>query len=113
VITAFERELINISRVQGVKLNEFLQRTSLSNENSEKMMEMNANDSSSLSDNNNIDTDASPGMNDTMKTMNFVNEWLTVITDSVVALYLSNILTVKKISNLGCLQILIDIDYLR
>jgi hypothetical protein len=124
LIIALERELVTLSRMQGVKLTAFLKDSFANQEGSEKDMMNNDYYTSAIEEGNanNGNTDSSElgnansnaaNLSDNTKITNFVNEWLTVISDSVVAVFLSAVLKLSKISNLGSLQILTDIDYLR
>lgn len=102
LINAFERELIQTSRLQGFKLNEFLQRI-----NNHQTSDT---DSDLLAP---ASTDLTEGGGGEGGALVFVNEWWSAIVDSVVAIYLTTILRVTSISNIGALQMLTDIDYLR
>jgi hypothetical protein len=103
-LVTFERELIQSARLLGFKLNEFIQK--LANDNS--MMEKDSEYSSSTP-HDNIEGVISPGGSSMM----FVNEWLSAIADSIIALFLSDLLKISSISNMGSLQLVTDLDYLR
>jgi hypothetical protein len=104
LLVTFERELIQSARLLGFKLNEFIQK--LANDNS--MMEKDSEYSSSTP-HDNIEGVISPGGSSMM----FVNEWLSAIADSIIALFLSDLLKISSISNMGSLQLVTDLDYLR
>lgn len=106
LINAFERELIQTARSQGIKLSEFLQRI---NDPQSSGLDTLETDLLNTGDVSNLGEVGVEGGN----TLIFVNEWLSVIADSIVAIYLTTILRLSTISEIGALQLLTDIDYLR
>lgn len=105
LLIAFERELVQIARAHSIAL------TSVGNGTLAELANLER-ESEAIAEPSESSDDGQTQIQDSAKSMQFVNEWLTAISDSVLAIFISQVLRVQRFSNLGVFQVLTDIDYL-
>ena len=106
LLIAFERELVQTARAHSIAL------TSVGNGTLAELANLER-ESEAIAEPSESSDDSQTQIQDNAKSMQFVNEWLTAISDSVLAIFISQVLRVQRFSNLGVFQVLTDIDYLR
>ena len=97
VVIAFERELLQTALSNGIKM---------SSRDEGEAGEQGIDGENFLYDGSGNSSSSGP-------VVQFVNEWLSAITDTAVGLFLAQILQVSVFTPLGTSQLFTDIDYLR
>ncbi len=97
VVIAFERELLQTALSNGIKM---------SSRDEGEVGEQGIDGENFLYDGSGNSSSSGP-------VVQFVNEWLSAITDTAVGLFLAQILQVSVFTPLGTSQLFTDIDYLR